>query len=339
MASDDRAIVVGINHYPVLGENGENKDLEGPENDARAFCEWLMLPTGGALDKSAVITVASANSPQDGPTPTTATIDKAFESIIDQAEQGQHGGRRLYLFFAGHGFASSSEDVNLLMANATRRRTGHHIAGRKYVEWFRAAALFKEIVLFMDCCREIQQTMPVRPVPWNATSNPPPSRVFIAYATGFAMASRERPSRADPAGAVRGRFTEALITGLQTGVDDQGRVTAKSLRNFVTNALGAESQAENENANTKQTPEFPVGADDDFVFAAQGQGFELVVTFQPGETPTLLDGTLGVIAPTESHATRAVWRGLRPGLFKLQTSAASKLIEVSGSGGTQHETV
>ncbi len=39
MAVDDRAIVVGISHYPALG------DLAGPENDASAFAEWLKSST------------------------------------------------------------------------------------------------------------------------------------------------------------------------------------------------------------------------------------------------------------------------------------------------------
>ncbi|MEP7117090.1 MAG: caspase family protein [Acidobacteriota bacterium] len=338
MAADDRAIVVGINHYPGLRENGESKDLEGPERDAREVTDWLLSPTGGNVPAARVTTIVSGAT-AEGPTPTEASVDQVFESILDEAKaNGSVGGRRLYLFFAGHGFASSTEDVNLLMANATRDRTGHHIAGNKYVEWFKMAALFKEIVLFMDCCREVQQTAPLRPVPWNPKVNPPPSRVFIGYATGFAMASRERPT-ADNGGEVRGRFTEALVAGLTKAADAQGRVTGLLLKNFVTNALDAEAKAEGENPNNKQTPEFPVGADDDFVLVEGldqlAAPYQLVVSFA-GEVPTLVLGDLmTVVPPTAATADTATW-GLRPGLYQVRTAAKVRTVELVGAGGTMH---
>ena len=41
MANDDWAVVVGVRLYPDLG------DLDGPENDAQAFYDWLVAPEGG----------------------------------------------------------------------------------------------------------------------------------------------------------------------------------------------------------------------------------------------------------------------------------------------------
>lgn len=338
MAADDRAVVVGINRYPGFRENGESKDLEGPEHDAREFAKWLTSPTGGNVPEDRVTLLVSGGT-DDDPTPTELSVDQALQKIINAAKKnGAVGGRRLYLFFAGHGFASSTEDVNLLTANAARDSIGHHIAGKKYLEWFKMAALFKEVVLFMDCCREIQQTAPMRPAPFTAMVNPPPSRVLVGYATGFAMASRERPVKTNGA-EVRGRFTEALVAGLTKAADARGRVTGLQLRNFVTNALDAEAKAEGENANNKQTPEFPVGADDDFVLveglAALELPYELDVTFA-GEVPTLVMGDLTtVVAPKSVTATSAVWR-LRPGLYQVRTAAKSLTVELVGAGGTKH---
>ncbi len=46
MAKDDWAIVVGIRFYPELD------NLDGPENDAKAFRNWLVSPTGGAVPRN-----------------------------------------------------------------------------------------------------------------------------------------------------------------------------------------------------------------------------------------------------------------------------------------------
>ena len=41
MAADDWAVVVGVRSYPDLGH------LDGPENDAQAFYQWVTAPGGG----------------------------------------------------------------------------------------------------------------------------------------------------------------------------------------------------------------------------------------------------------------------------------------------------
>ena len=46
MATNDYAVVVGINHYPGLS------DLKGAENDARAFQDWLVRKDGGNIPNS-----------------------------------------------------------------------------------------------------------------------------------------------------------------------------------------------------------------------------------------------------------------------------------------------
>lgn len=329
MADTDRAVVVGITRYPSL------TPLDGPENDAREFVKWLVDTAGGDVPADRITTILSSHFAEPH-RPTTDDIDRVFGEIIQHAfdNGGGKGGRRLYLFFAGHGFTnpSVSEDTALLMANAARGMTGFHIPGRAYANWFRTAALFKEVVLLMDCCRELRQSAPQRPVPFEPRPNPPQSHIFIGYATDLSMAARERPSPAT--GEVRGRFTEAVVAGLRRAVDARGRVTARSLKAFVFNQLQTESDL------TGETQEPIIEDLHDIVFReGVGMPYQLDVTFAAGQVPTLLSGDLTTtLAPESSTATSALWK-LRPGLYLLQRGAQQQVVRLLGTGGSEHVTL
>src|SRR6266540_812235 len=174
MNDQDRATVVGVRVYPGL------QDLDGPENDAIAFRDWLVDPNGGGLpgDADHVRLILSSDfrppfSELAKALPTNMELERAFEWLDDQAEmnfkagKGRIIGRRLYLYFSGHGFAPGKDDAALLMANAAPRRIAQHIAGRLWAEWFYEAGYFEEIALFMDCCRDSYTTVPLRPVTFN----------------------------------------------------------------------------------------------------------------------------------------------------------------------------
>src|SRR3954452_13874285 len=106
MAADDRAIVVGISRYPNL------EDLGGPENDARAFIDWLVSNNGGQVPSQQILTVLSSDI--TAARPDEAAVDEKFDQIIDLARaNGMRGGRRLYLFFAGHGFTPNIDESAL----------------------------------------------------------------------------------------------------------------------------------------------------------------------------------------------------------------------------------
>ncbi|AKJ03457.1 caspase domain-containing protein [Archangium gephyra] len=240
MNADDFGIVVGINHYPELG------NLGGPENDARDFREWLISTEGGAVPPDNVTLITCPQPPASSPweaRPTTVELDTAFERLLVRAdEEGRGGfaGRRLYIFLAGHGFAQNIEDAALLMANAGKTRTGHHIPGRPYANSFREAAYFREVVLFMDCCREnYRKPVGRKQPPWDEERNPSRAinvRHFYGFATEWSRAAREMPHQPDL--QVRGHFTTALLAGLRGGAaDEHGRITGKALKNFVLNYL------------------------------------------------------------------------------------------------------
>jgi hypothetical protein len=156
MAQDDRAIVVGIRCYLDRG------DLDGSENDAKAFYAWLIDSKGGNVPCHHVrlIVTSQWETPflsVEKAHPTIALINEAIEELQSIGRQNNgHVGRRLYLYMAGHGFAPSLDQTGLLGANATRERVGplYHILGEYTADWFYQAGYFNEIILFMDCCRE-----------------------------------------------------------------------------------------------------------------------------------------------------------------------------------------
>lgn len=242
MAQDDWAVVVGIKVYPELS------DLDGPENDARAFYDWLVKPDGGGVPKDHVKLILSSDfqpPPQSATDakPTAELIEEAFSRLDDEANKPQNNGRvgrRLYLYLSGHGFAPDFEQVALLMANANRNRTVLHILGKAYADWFYRAGYFQEVVLFMDCCQEkYRKTIP-RPIHFNERDSPgglDDSRRFYGFGTKWSKLAQERLMEED--GKVHGVFTTALLKGLAGAAADPatGKITAGSLAGWLYDSM------------------------------------------------------------------------------------------------------
>ena len=60
--ADHHAIVVGLTHYPVLGESADlPAHLKGPENDADSVAAWLRSSSGGDLPPENVEVIKSSD--------------------------------------------------------------------------------------------------------------------------------------------------------------------------------------------------------------------------------------------------------------------------------------
>jgi hypothetical protein len=251
--SQDWAIVVGITRYPDL------TDLEGSENDARAFYDWVTSAAGGGVpaDRARLILSSDYSGPfEEGQAePTVAAIEKRLNELIrlagrsKQEGRGLRVGRRLYLYFSGHGCAPSFEEAALLVANATRMIV-YHLTGKPTADWFYRTNVFDEVVLVMDCCRERYEKVGTYVPPWVDLTRPDvvdKGRRFYAYATKWSKKAREKVY--PPAGGkVRGMFSVALLEGLNGAAYDSAMqrtdpasnklvadVTANSLRNYLIN--------------------------------------------------------------------------------------------------------
>ncbi|HKG92300.1 MAG TPA: caspase family protein [Gemmatimonadaceae bacterium] len=241
MAADDYAIVVGISEYPGLD------DLDGPENDARAFYAWLIKPDGGAVEPSRVSRILSSDfgPPFASVTEAKPTMERVHDELrrfVTIAKRrtkdglGFNVGRRLYLYLSGHGFARDLDEAAVFMADAAPPDWVAHIPGRYCANWFIKSGFFQEVVLLMDCCRENYASVPtiVPPLGPRTGQGVSEARYFFGFSSRFGLLSRERPFD----GEVRGVFTEALLEGLDGGASTAaGEITAASLDSYLSDNM------------------------------------------------------------------------------------------------------
>ena len=174
MASEDYAILTGISWYPA----GGFAELKGPPNDVRLVEQWLTSPELGNLPASNVIKVITKeplpNLDQidvDQAEPLAHQFDGVFKGLLRRRMQlgGERVSGRLYLYFSGHGFSSKEQNKDaeaaLYCANATRV-VYEHIFGTHYARIAKAWALFSEVVLIMDCCRDAESIRSPTPRPY-----------------------------------------------------------------------------------------------------------------------------------------------------------------------------
>lgn len=223
------AVVIGIDGYSQL------PPLKSAVADARSFIEWLRGESGGGLPRVNIHALLSPSTPPADPFaagPTQADVDHAFEKIIQA--NSNHPIKRLYFYFAGHGYGPSFDDVGMLMANASMNRLSS-IRLREYRQFLRQSGHFPEVVFILDCSRVYLEDAAPAPSPSLAL---PPSADAIGSDDFILMAS----SHGEPAfemtdateGRCRGLLTKAVLEGLRgEAIDPYQCVTAVSLSNYV----------------------------------------------------------------------------------------------------------
>jgi len=235
----DWAIVAGINFYPAFTH------LKGPRYDAAQFKKWAV--SRGFVPDDQVMTVQSPDTCPAGLSdakPTMEELTNAFTTLVSNARNRKYHylGRRLYLFFSGHGIVATSgaapdyREAALLMANADADRLGFHIGVRAHAEWFRALGIFDEVVVFADCCRDVEDNVPptppyALPSAWKAQRKE--GRQFYAFPTMLGSKSWERgfgnPEK------VRGIFSYVVVEALnnQKLYTDEGTLPASALEQHL----------------------------------------------------------------------------------------------------------
>ena len=333
MGDADWAIVVGVWLYPGLA------DLSGPENDAVAFAKWVRRPGPGNIPPEQVNLILSSDfAPPfpdvDNAKPTRDRIEAAFDQLDLVAQQnkqqgnGLRVGRRLYLYFAGHGFAPILDESALLMANATRTRVRYHVAGKSWANWFYKAGYFDEVVLLMDCCRENYPSSPVNPVGYGDIAGANLGKRLFGFGTKWKKVSWER-QMSD--GKIHGVFTTALLAGLNGAAahPDTGLVTANSLRNYLLNYMRDFLSAEDrQNPDVEEEPDVNDldNAGDNMVFAAvPPPRYNVQIQFPAaaaGKTFNLLDNKFQPVASTIANG--AAWA--------VPLARGTYMVEVVGTG-------
>ena len=229
VAKNDRdyAVVVGINNY----ENPDFDNLNGAVNDAGDFVKWLKSDKGGKLDCKNICKLFGNN----GQEPRFDQIVNCFRLLIDKSNGGEHPvGRRLYIYFAGHGVGQDIDDTGLLAADHMPNRDSY-LVGKLFADTFAKGSLFEEIVLFMDCCRDYdgELTGPYNPLKLEVDAGAGRVRRSYCYGAKFNFQSHEREFD----GRYHGVFTWALLRGLEGHTGEGEVVTIKGLKKYVTEAL------------------------------------------------------------------------------------------------------
>ena len=320
--SNDWALVVGINRYPTAGVT----PLEGAVHDAKKFHEWVTHPKGGAVDPlqaKLLTSPANGDGGAAGPArPKLSEVREFFEHLVNQLGSGT--GRRLYIYLSGHGISPTGQEsmrnAALLMANAQPPKYWFNFPGNIWAEGARSAALFREVILVMDCCRDLKNNVPIvghdlgEPV-----SDSTDCRLIEVYATGWDSKARELAF--PPATQKQGVFSRSLLEVLRTG-RMTGTMLKESVKHHLAVALKDEKKA--------QVPE--IGRDEElakimFNEAAGPPRTEVVITGHPPTPPVIevwpegADQSIQAALDGWSH-DGASWRGtLEPALYELRLPA------------------
>lgn len=263
MAADDHALVIGINEY-----GAGIRPLEACHNDARRFEQWLVSNDGGQVPAANVTCILSRTDAAGRRLPDFTEIEDAVYSLFTGFTTRRQRGRRLYLYFAGHGLQpkdlqTGEIDCLVLVANATKGLLGRNVHARETAELFRKTA-FEEVVLFVDCCLEQADGSVARNafafIDQVTTLIQAAGGTFGKLAYGIATTEHGLAFETDlqvpgePAALKRGRFTFSLLEGLRCALDPEtaGAVTIKSLAGYTSSMMAVQG-------GPSQVPQFSPG--------------------------------------------------------------------------------
>ena len=334
----DRALVVGINRYPELGK------LSGAEHDAKAFYQWV-TSAGGVAKKNAALIVSSKYKKAArwrDEQPTREAIEDFFYDVVDASKannakgEGLQVGKRLYMFFSGHGFSPTLDESGVLMANASRDAI-QAFAARSWANQIYEYGLFDEVLLFQDACREVMEEGQLSPpfLPKNKLPGLENRRRFAAFSAKNPQLSIEKKMN----GKVRGVFSVTLLEGLSGGARDPqtGEITAGLLKAYLqSNMKSLLSDDELEDDEIAKVPE--VDDRDPLVIlgpppgwtVAKAEEYPVTVNLQGPRDARVSDGQKDRIVQA---AAPDPWQIMLPrGYYKVIAGALqSELFEVTGA--------
>lgn len=233
---EDYAVVVGIDGYSQL------RPLQAAREDADDFMNWLISPEGGGIPNTPdhIQIIKSPDALPDDPffaSPIKRDIDKALRDFGVRGED--RIGRRLYFYFAGHGFGAEFDDVGMLMADAALNNL-ENVGLRPYRKLFFDRGPFDQVVFILDCCRDNNKKRKTgEPEQLDPKDPPPKVTDFVVLAAAYGERAFEKDD--DGTGERRGVLTKALLEALRgkypEAIDNQNRVTTATLSQFVSSRM------------------------------------------------------------------------------------------------------
>lgn len=226
------AIVIGVNHYPPPANLGL-KSLAGAILDAQAISEWLLGP-GGVPAKNLYLLTSVVGRKKV----LRHDVDNAVADITRKVLKNGGDADRLYFYFAGHGMAIENDSNNnglclsnwdsILFDAATLSSSDYN---RKFV----TEGFFKEIVFWMDCCRNKKLRLnPGQSAGVNLRGPNTNPKVFLGFATTYENAAYEATTPGSHNDEIRGIFTEVLLQGLNgEAANGNGTIDTESLTDYL----------------------------------------------------------------------------------------------------------
>lgn len=236
MAQDDYAILVAIHFYP-----GFDAPLHGPENDANDFYSWLTAADGGAVPQKQIERIYSSHYPPTADPYDASPTEVIFKQTLNRLLMQPNGrewkdrvGRRLYLFFAGHGFTAGARENPAIYTAQAQDNDTLHIAAYDYAMRIKNAAFFDEVVLIMDCCHGVLKASLPPFTTWTAPERPAKAaqvKMMQAYGAPRGLQAFEETEGSPP---IRGYFTLAFMEALRTAPGDRdGCVWARDVEDLL----------------------------------------------------------------------------------------------------------
>lgn len=272
MANDkDYAIVIGIEFY-----KDHLSQLRGPHADSKKFSKWLQDPKGGGIPKSNIKILTST----DTFTPTKDDVDEWLDEKIEMIKNSGNRARRLFLYFSGHGIASSPYNSALLLPKWTYSNRQYGLSSERYLQELTSKGTFSEIYIFMDCCRNrIANVNGAEPYFSGGKPSSNSCESIVLYSSEFDNNSYEATLTNDGETLndllPRGLFTEVLTRALYgAAADKNGKLNLDNLIRYMNRALPQLALS----TNKKQIPR----ADNTFVTGSRPltPSFEAKVPFE-----------------------------------------------------------
>jgi hypothetical protein len=354
------AFVVGINAYPA---DSGLKALHGAVADAAEFAEWALHPDGGAVTAAnlyfwtcpapATASLPTLSQFMAAPTqwpnltpdfarpPQAGEINQAVELVAIMALRA--GAKRLYIFFAGHGFQTKPDSFSEAPQTCFVAGNYHPSAQTRSLvpcdDMGRMLAVNgpPELVFFLDACRSDASIKVSRPSGlWDRRSNLGQNELTaIARSAQPHEVAFEIPLDAPS----RGAFSKLLITGLREHRKD-GVLTFRDLDDFVSSGIGNLVSPKSQYPDFTEQPKPPklmlatgptIGNGSNLViaFTEEVVGKELLLIGGPNDIRQHLIG---------SEQPQSI--PLAPGAYAIETHAAVELRTFAHSGpGDTHVTI
>lgn len=270
MNEHDYAIAVGIRLY------SDFEELKTAPQDATRFIEWVSAENGGGVpEKNTKLLITRLETAPDNSIDWKPDQDDITQALIEfgvrkgwkQKWEGRNGekflGRRLYFYFAGHGYGHTTTDVGMLMADvATDFVPAKSESLELYRAFFARRALFEEIIFILDCCRDplptgIHANGSLRGPIFDLPEATPPldvaELVVLAAAYGRKAYETLDPGTKETSGVLTRILLMALRDG--TSMDDRGRVTPRAIKAYFGSHLDELRGRLSDGSPTSQRPE------------------------------------------------------------------------------------